>query len=104
MGHLPNVGEAIHAERIRLGPKKGINLVIEAFGMQPENLRRIHAEWAIDKHRHRWQLLLEYQLVERINNLLRSTDREGRDDDFSFPFYKGLGQEPLYFGFRVRAV
>src|SRR5690242_6555399 len=51
--------------------------------MQPVNLGRVDAQRAIDKDRHTWHLAGQCQLVQRVDNLLSTSDGKRRDNDFA---------------------
>ena len=81
MRHFADVGQVLHAEGIGLFPQEPVDGVVEAFRVQTEDFRGIHAQGAIDKDGHLRQCPGERQLMERIDNLLGSPDRKRGDDD-----------------------
>ena len=76
-----DVGQVRHAEGIRLFVQKPVDAVVEAFRVQAVNLRGVHAQGAVHENRHARQFARKRKLVQHIDNLLRASDGERRDDD-----------------------
>src|SRR5438046_1324967 len=71
--------------------------------MQPKNFGGVNTERTIHKNRHRWQLPFARQLMQRIDDLLRATNGESRDDNASLVLQQRFLQQPLHLGFGISA-
>lgn len=85
MRHLADVGEVFHAERIGLFTEVSVDVVVEAFRVQPVDFGGINAQRAIDKDGNFGQLAGIGELMEFIDDLLSAPNRESGNDDKTVP-------------------
>ena len=77
-GH--QIAQAVEAERRAiLLLERAARLVVEAFRMMPERLRRAPRHRAVHEDRHFAHHVALHQIVQRRDQLLRASDRERRD-------------------------
>ena len=53
--------------------------------MEPEDIRGVHGEWAVDVNRDLRDLSVAMQPMEAVDQLLNPSDGEGRDQDLAAP-------------------
>lgn len=81
LGQLTDVGKILHSEGVFLLAQKAVDVGVETFGVEPVDLGGIGAERAVDVDRGLGEAAVAEQLVQRIDDLLGATDREGWDND-----------------------
>lgn len=80
LGNLANHGERFEAEGVSFFKKEIINYLVEALGVNSENLCGINGEGTVDVNWHVWNFSGFGQFVENVDELLCPLDRECWDD------------------------
>lgn len=91
--HVRNVGEIVKAEGVVIRQHVFLQFGVVAFGVSAENGGSVHGQGAVHEDLYFGQLSGTFQLVEHVNDLLRTPNAKGGDKKFSTIFYAGISDD-----------
>ena len=87
---IRDIMQGIEAKGIGVESHRLADVFVEFVGVHAEDLRGVEAERRIDIDGYMRQGTVVVELVEHIDNLLRTADRETRDNEFAFLIDAGV--------------